>query len=158
MVPSVESRSRHTHLWMGRGCREGKGLLKPLTSSWLNTNLDKHSLRKSSNEKLVSQCSKKWSSCFPSWALSLVCCLPFLFIHSHCVGGRCESCLTFLAKQKLNEDTVALPNIWRSNHCQWKDESCLCNTRYSYTQLDMMGQNGCTAGNVMVLSQIVGLS
>lgn len=49
-------------------------------------------------------------------------------------------------------------NIWESNHCQWKDESWLCNTRYSYTQLDMMRQNGFTAGNVMFLSQVVGLS
>lgn len=40
-------------------------------------------------------------------------------------------------------------NVWGCKHWEWKAESCLCNTRHSYTQLDMMGQKCFIAGNVM---------
>lgn len=40
-------------------------------------------------------------------------------------------------------------SVWGCKHWEWKEESCLCNTRYSYTQLDKMWQKCLIAGNVM---------
>lgn len=40
-------------------------------------------------------------------------------------------------------------NAWGCKHWQWKDESCPHNTRYSYTELDMMWQKGFTTGKVI---------
>lgn len=48
-------------------------------------------------------------------------------------------------------------NAWGCYHWQWKNESCLRSTRYSYTWLDMMGQKGFTAGNVMFSASSCGI-